>query len=67
MCDRGGTQRTLPVSSNAQNGAVGQKGIYPHPAQTPGNAQAAVPVRGKPVVSTVAPCQRVHCTRTRVR
>ena len=54
MCDCGSAQCTLPVASNAQNGALGEEGIYSHFATLAGDAQAAVPVRGKSMVSTVS-------------
>jgi hypothetical protein len=44
MCYGGGAQRTLPVSTDSQDGAMGEEGFHTHPATSAGNEAASVPV-----------------------
>jgi len=76
MRDGGGAQRPLPVAANAQNGAVGEARVHPHPSATAGDASAAVPVRDAPLQPRNAasgllplpahrsPSGGAHCRRT---
>lgn len=45
MRDGSGIERSLPFASNAQDGAVGEASVYPHPAATAVHEAAAVQVR----------------------
>ena len=42
LCDRRGAQRSFSVSSNAQNGPVGQASIHTHPSQTAHHEAASI-------------------------
>ena len=43
--DGGGAERALPLSADAQDGAVGEEGIHPHSAEAAHHEEAAVPAR----------------------
>ena len=43
--DRGGAERALPLAADAQDGAVGEEGLHPHPAEAAHHEEAAVPAR----------------------
>ena len=43
--DGGGAERALPLAADAQDGAVGEEGLHPHPAEAAHHEEAAVPAR----------------------
>ena len=43
--DGGRVECALPVAADAQDGAVGQAGLHPHPAALPLHEEAALPGR----------------------
>ena len=43
--DRGGAERALSLSADAQDGALGEEGLHPHSAEAAHHEEAAVPAR----------------------
>lgn len=59
MCDGRRSQRSFPVSTNAQNGSLGQESLHTYSAETSCNEKASVPFR----TTQVIPCQIITHSR----
>lgn len=44
MCHGSRVERPLSFTANAQNGALGEKSVHPHPSKTFSHAKTTVPV-----------------------